>query len=229
MNNKIKFAMMTTAPMAAMLLAGTAHADEQYTVQSGDTLYKISQKFDVDMNTLAKENNIQNVNQIYVGEQLTIPTNSEKTTYSNKTVSTSTSTETPKTTQTTYTQSTNKAATNTNNAVNVTSANTTSYNTTSTASTTSSSSASTSSTSSSSSSSSSSSEEAAKAWIANKESGGSYTATNGRYIGKYQLDSSYLNGDYSAENQERVANNYVQQRYGSWTAAQAFWQANGWY
>jgi len=73
------------------------------------------------------------------------------------------------------------------------------------------------------------SDASAKAWIANKESGGSYSATNGQYIGKYQLSSSYLNGDYSAANQEKVANSYVASRYGSWTAAQAFWQANGWY
>lgn len=44
------------------------------------------------------------------------------------------------------------------------------------------------------------SEAEAKEWIAQKESGGSYTATNGRYIGRYQLTDSYLNGDYSAEN-----------------------------
>lgn len=69
----------------------------------------------------------------------------------------------------------------------------------------------------------------AKEWIAQKESSGSYTATNGRYIGRYQLDASYLNGDYSAENQERVADSYVAGRYGSWEAAQAFWLANGWY
>ncbi|WP_367295898.1 LysM peptidoglycan-binding domain-containing protein [Levilactobacillus yonginensis] len=73
------------------------------------------------------------------------------------------------------------------------------------------------------------SEASAKAWIANKESGGSYSATNGQYIGKYQLSSSYLNGDYSAANQEKVANSYVTSRYGSWSAAQSFWQANGWY
>lgn len=84
-------------------------------------------------------------------------------------------------------------------------------------------------TSSSTSTSSSSSEEAAKAWIASKESGGSYTASNGNYYGKYQLSLSYLNGDTSAANQEKVANSYVQSRYGSWTAAKAFWQANGWY
>ncbi|HEW4648349.1 TPA: LysM peptidoglycan-binding domain-containing protein, partial [Streptococcus pneumoniae] len=71
------------------------------------------------------------------------------------------------------------------------------------------------------------SEAEAKEWIAQKESGGSYTATNGRYIGRYQLTDSYLNGDYSAENQERVADAYVAGRYGSWTAAKNFWLNNG--
>ena len=73
------------------------------------------------------------------------------------------------------------------------------------------------------------SEAEAKEWIAQKQSGGSYTATNGRYIGRYQLTDSYLNGDYSAENQERVADSYVAGRYGSWTAAKNFWLNNGWY
>ena len=73
------------------------------------------------------------------------------------------------------------------------------------------------------------SEAEAKEWIAQKESGGSYTATNGRYIGRYQLTDSYLNGDYSAENQERVADAYVAGRYGSWAAAKNFWLNNGWY
>ena len=75
----------------------------------------------------------------------------------------------------------------------------------------------------------SSSEEAAKEWIAQKESGGSYTKQNGNYYGKYQLSISYLNGDYSAANQEKVADQYVASRYGSWTAAQAFWESHGWY
>ena len=73
------------------------------------------------------------------------------------------------------------------------------------------------------------SEAGAKAWIASRESGGSYSAQNGQYIGKYQLSAAYLNGDYSAANQERVANNYVAERYGSWAAAKQFWLANGWY
>ena len=75
----------------------------------------------------------------------------------------------------------------------------------------------------------SSSEEAAKEWIVQKESGGSYTAKNGNYYGKYQLSISYLNGDLSAANQEKVADQYVASRYGSWTAAQAFWESHGWY
>lgn len=72
-------------------------------------------------------------------------------------------------------------------------------------------------------------EQSAKNWIAQKESNGSYSVTNGRYVGKYQLSSSMLNGDYSPENQERVADNYVTQRYGSWENAKKAWLANGWY
>ena len=72
-------------------------------------------------------------------------------------------------------------------------------------------------------------EASAKEWIANKESGGSYTARNGRYVGRYQLSSSYLGGDYSPAHQEEVADAYVKNRYGSWVAAKAFWVAHGWY
>ena len=70
---------------------------------------------------------------------------------------------------------------------------------------------------------------AAKEWIAQKESSGSYTAQNGQYYGRYQLSLSYLNGDLSEVNQEKVANQYVVNRYGSWSAAKNFWLANGWY
>lgn len=72
-------------------------------------------------------------------------------------------------------------------------------------------------------------DQAAKDWIAYHESRGQYTAQNGQYYGKYQLSLAYLNGDLSPENQERVADQYVANRYGSWTAAQQFWMANGWY
>jgi hypothetical protein len=72
-------------------------------------------------------------------------------------------------------------------------------------------------------------EAAAKEWIAFRESGGSYDARNGRYIGRYQLDSSYLDGDWSKEHQEEVAEDYVADRYGSWQAAQEHHREYGWY
>ena len=148
-------------------------------------------------------------------------------TYNVNTTSTNTANSTTSSTGTGYTTSYSSSANNYGYGSNYNysySANTGSSNTSSySASTTSSS------TSASTSTASSSSEAAAKAWIASKESGGSYTASNGNYYGKYQLSLSYLNGDTSAANQEKVANSYVQSRYGSWTAAKAFWQANGWY
>ena len=70
---------------------------------------------------------------------------------------------------------------------------------------------------------------AAKEGIVQKESSGSYTAQNGQYYGRYQLTITYLNGDLSPENQEKVANQYVVNRYGSWSAAKNFWLTNGWY
>lgn len=69
----------------------------------------------------------------------------------------------------------------------------------------------------------------AKEFIAQKESSGSYTAQNGQYYGRYQLTITYLNGDLSPKNQEKVANEYVTSRYGSWSAAKNFWLVNGWY
>lgn len=69
----------------------------------------------------------------------------------------------------------------------------------------------------------------AKEIIAQRESSGSYTAQNGQYYGRYQLTISYLNGDLSPENQERVADAYVYGRYGSWVAALAHSNAHGWY
>lgn len=121
--------------------------------------------------------------------------------------------EAPTTTWTDTTSSVNNTVANTNS--NYSSASTTPATTTATQNTTTSST--------------SSDEDAAREWIANKESGGSYTAKNGIYYGKYQLTATYLNGDYSAENQEKVANEYVASRYGSWTAAKAHWEANNWY
>lgn len=65
--------------------------------------------------------------------------------------------------------------------------------------------------------------------IAQAESGGSYTARNGRYYGKYQLDISYLHGDLSPANQERVFIQYCDQRYGSIENALIFRETHNWY
>ncbi|MCC4342335.1 aggregation-promoting factor [Limosilactobacillus reuteri] len=179
--------------------ATAANADTIYTVQSGDTLSGISYKFAKDnsmVNDLAKKNNIQDINKIYVGQKLIIKSDGEIQEY---------------------------------NAQNAANANVADNNTQATQQQTAQPQQAQSQASQSYTSNASGSEAAAKAWIAARESGGNYGATNGQYIGKYQLSASYLNGDYSAANQERVADQYVTSRYGSWQNAQAHWQANGWY
>lgn len=169
--------------------ATVANADTLYTVQSGDTLSSISQKFANDnslVQTLAQQNNIQDINKIYVGQQLVVKTDGQATDA-----------------QTTA----QPAAQATTQSVAAQTSQTTS-NYTSTA---------------------YGSEADAKAWIAAHESGNNYGARNGQYIGKYQLSAAYLNGDYSPANQERVADQYVAGRYGSWTNAKQHWLSNGWY
>ncbi|TPR12214.1 aggregation-promoting factor C-terminal-like domain-containing protein [Apilactobacillus timberlakei] len=69
----------------------------------------------------------------------------------------------------------------------------------------------------------------AKNWIAYHESTYRYSASNGQYYGRFQLNRNSLNGDYSRTNQERTADNYVANRYGSWVNAKSFWQQHGWY
>lgn len=44
-----------------------------YTVQAGDTLFSISQRFNVPMQDIATANNLSNVNSLSVGQVLTIP------------------------------------------------------------------------------------------------------------------------------------------------------------
>lgn len=176
--------------------ATAANADTIYTVQSGDTLSGISYKFAKDnsmVNDLAKKNNIQDINKIYVGQKLIIKSDGEIQEYNaQNAANTNVANNNTQATQQQAAQAQSQASQSyTSNA--------------------------------------SGSEAAAKAWIAARESGGNYGATNGQYIGKYQLSASYLNGDYSAANQERVADQYVASRYGSWQNAQAHWQANGWY
>lgn len=73
------------------------------------------------------------------------------------------------------------------------------------------------------------SEYAAKEWIAQRESNGSYTAVNGQYWGRYQLNPTLVRHGAGPAEQEAAADKYVADRYGSWVNAKAFWERNGWY
>ena len=204
---KIKTTIAGVAALLAFFAPSLASAQETvtYTVKSGDTLSEIAEKYNTTAEKLAAKNNIKDIHLIYVDQVLVIEGTASTaapaaTTEESAPVATETVEEAPAAT-TTY----EAPATPATPAAPAAESNTAVASTVS------------------------GSEAEAKEWIAQKESGGSYTATNGRYIGRYQLTDSYLNGDYSAENQERVADAYVAGRYGSWTAAKNFWLNNGWY
>ena len=208
MKLNIKTKLAGFAVVLAFLAPSLTFAQETktYTVKPGDTLSEIAETYNTTVEKLAKLNNIKNVDLIFVDQVLVIdgavPV-AETTTTEAPVAEVE---ETPAVAETVVEETTYEE---TYEAPAQAPAATESYS--APAATV------------------SGSEAEAKEWIAQKESGGSYTATNGRYIGRYQLTDSYLNGDYSAENQERVADAYVTGRYGSWTAAKNFWLNNGWY
>ena len=205
---KITSAIAGAVALGTVATATTANADSIYTVQAGDTLSGISYKLGHDLtfvDTLASNNQIADKNVIYVGQKLVIKDDGEVAPATAQQVATlpaATSQNTTSQTQASQAPA-QQTASATTQSVNATATNYTSNV--------------------------AGNDAAAKAWIAGRESGGNYGARNGQYVGKYQLSASYLNGDYSAANQERVADQYVANRYGSWSAAQAFWQSHGWY
>lgn len=174
-----------------------------YTVKAGDTLSSIAQTHNTTVDALKSVNNLTS-DLIFPGQQLTVNgTATNESTNTQQSVETNTTTQSQIPSQQSTTQNASVASQGQTAQTNTNNSNYASNV--------------------------SGSEAAAKAWIAQHESGGNYNASNGQYIGKYQLSSSYLNGDYSPANQERVADQYVANRYGSWTAAQQFWQAHNWY
>ena len=216
---KITAAITGAVALGTVATATTANADSIYTVQAGDTLSGISYKLGHDLtfvDTLANNNNIADKNLIYVGQQLVIKDDGEVAPATQEEVATLPAANvapqaTPAENQAQQNQEAPVAqqqvqTPQTQNVQQSSAQASTGYN-----------------------SNVAGNDAAAKAWIAARESGGSYSARNGQYIGKYQLSASYLNGDYSEANQERVADQYVASRYGSWSAAQSFWQSHGWY
>ena len=210
---KIKTTLAGVAALFAVFAPSFVSAQESstYTVKEGDTLSEIAETHNTTVEKLAENNHIDNVHLIYVGQELVIdgpvapvatpaPATYAAPAAQDETVSA------PVAETTEVVEEAAPAASAPVAEETVAAAETSAPAATV-----------------------SGSEAEAKEWIAQKESGGSYTATNGRYIGRYQLTDSYLNGDYSAENQERVADAYVAGRYGSWTAAKNFWLNNGWY
>ena len=205
---KIKTTIAGVAALLAFFAPALASAQETvtYTVKSGDTLSEIAEKYNTTAEKLAAKNNIKDIHLIYVDQVLVIEGTAPSTATATAAASTTTY-EAPAAAE----ETAEEATETTTYEAPATPAAPAAESNTAAASTV------------------SGSEAEAKEWIAQKESGGSYTATNGQYIGRYQLTDSYLNGDYSAENQERVADAYVTGRYGSWTAAKNFWLNNGWY
>lgn len=182
----------------------TANADttidsNHVQVEAGDTLSAIAQKHGTDVDTLVRDNHIANKHLIHVGDKLVVMPGVKNTDVNGQ--DTDNHVTNPVTTPTSDQQNT------TTNTLPVTQQAPATSGVGSL----------------------SGSEQEAKDWIAARESNGSYTATNGRYYGKFQLDTSYLNGDLSPENQERVAEQYMLSRYGSWTAAKNFHVQNSYW
>ena len=210
MKLNIKTKLAGFAVVLAFLAPSLTFAQETktYTVKPGDTLSEIAETYNTTVEKLAKLNNIKNVDLIFIDQVLVIDGEAPVAQTTTTEAPVAEVEETPAVAETVVEETTYEE---TYEAPASASAPAAAESYSAPASTV------------------SGSEAEAKEWIAQKESGGSYTATNGRYIGRYQLTDSYLNGDYSAENQERVADAYVAGRYGSWTEAKNFWLNNGWY
>ncbi|WP_173283266.1 LysM domain-containing protein [Streptococcus sp. 9903] len=200
---KIKTTLAGVAALFAVFAPSFVSAQESstYTVKEGDTLSEIAETHNTTVEKLAENNHIDNIHLIYVGQELVIDGPVAPAAPASTTYAAPAAQDEAVSAPVAETTEVEEETP----VVSETVAEETVASTVS------------------------GSEAEAKEWIAQKESGGSYTATNGRYIGRYQLTDSYLNGDYSAENQERVADAYVAGRYGSWTAAKNFWLNNGWY
>ncbi|MFV8807367.1 LysM peptidoglycan-binding domain-containing protein [Aerococcus urinaeequi] len=212
-NNNVEAATWSARTVAEVSadLEATDDTTTSYTIQYGDTLAAIAKASDVSVDALVAINDIQNANVIFPGTKLSF-TKDETTGEVNEVTVEDSATEEATTydvaeeevTETTYeapAEETYVAEETTYEAPAAeTTASTTSY-----------------------------SSNSAKEIIAQRESGGSYTATNGQYYGRYQLNPTLVAYGASPAEQEVAADKYVAERYGSWEAALVFWNDNGWY
>lgn len=77
--NKMKETALTVAGLASVLVAGqqVVHAASTYTVQNGDTLSELADKFNMTVEDLVKTNKISDANMIFVDQQIEVPTSAE--------------------------------------------------------------------------------------------------------------------------------------------------------
>lgn len=214
-NNNVEAATWSARTVAEVSadLEATDDTTTSYTIQYGDTLAAIAKASDVSVDALVAINDIQNANVIFPGTKLSF-TKDETTGEVNEVTVEDSATEEATTydvaeevvTETTYEAPAEETyvaeETTYEEPAAETTASTTSY-----------------------------SSNSAKEIIAQRESGGSYTAYNaaGGYYGRYQLNPTLVAYGASPAEQEAAADKYVAERYGSWDAALAFWNANGWY
>lgn len=211
---KLNKLLLSATAAAGFFAATTAVANaDTVTVQAGDTVSEIANKYNTTVEEIQNLNQLENVNLIYVGEELVVNTNGQAATTASSEAPAATATVSSQAPvqQAPAQQAPAQQAPAQQQVASAPAQQATSQQTYTAPTAT------------------SSDEASAREFIAARESGGSYSAANGQYYGKYQLSRSYLGGDLSAANQERVANNYVQSRYGSWTAAKNHWLQNGWY
>lgn len=214
-NNNVEAATWSARTVAEVSadLEATDDTTTSYTIQYGDTLAAIAKASDVSVDALVAINDIQNANVIFPGTKLSFTKDETTGEVNEVTVEDSVSEEATtydvaeeEVTETTYeapAEETYVAEETTYEAPAAeTTASTTSY-----------------------------SSNSAKEIIAQRESGGSYTAYNaaGGYYGRYQLNPTLVAYGASPAEQEVAADKYVAERYGSWDAALAFWNANGFY
>lgn len=190
----------SAAALTGVFASATVANADTVTVKSGDTVSKLAKDYNTTVDAIVNTNKLSNANLIFVGQKLEIG----ETTQADNNQQAAQGQQNQQAAQGQQSQQVAPVASSQQATTN--------YNTNSNYT-----------------SNVSGNEQAAKEWIAARESGGNYGARNGQYIGRYQLSASYLGGDYSPANQERVADQYVASRYGSWSAAQSHWLSNGWY